>query len=115
MQLQGEETKQEENGKPATSAASLPADFTVKGNLVDANAEIQGVPPARASNAEIELAPSSPDSETSFTEPTEQAKSYHDDSGANCQLVFTWLATVMLWKLPGQYWQLCGLCCEPVF
>lgn len=81
MQVQGEESKQEENGKETATAASIPADFTVKGNLLDADTVIQGVPPARASNATIELAPSSPESEYSFTEPSEQAKSYRDESG----------------------------------
>lgn len=83
--LQAEDTKQEENGKVATSASSLPADYTLKGNLVDPDAEIQGVPPARASNAKIELAPSTPGSEMSFTEPSDQAKNYHDDAGIHSQ------------------------------
>lgn len=81
MPLQAEDAKQEENDKVATSAASLPADYTLKGNLVDADADIQGVPPARASNANIELAPSTPDNAISFTEPAAQAKSYRDDAG----------------------------------
>jgi hypothetical protein len=81
-QLQAGETRQEQVGKTAISATSLPADYTLKGNLVDANAVIQGVPPVRSSNATIELIPSSSGAEISFTEPTEEAKSYRDDSGA---------------------------------
>lgn len=81
VHVQAQDSAPVETKAETASAASLPADYTLKGNLVGADVDIQGVPPARSSNAKIELAPSSSGSEVSFTEPTEDAKGYKDDTG----------------------------------
>jgi hypothetical protein len=73
---------------------------------VDANAVIQGVPPVRSSNATIELIPNSSGSEISFTEPTEEAKSYRDDSGAFGQHLY---CVHFLWSSPHNCFELLDL------
>jgi hypothetical protein len=86
--LQAAESGSEEGSGNIQCASSLPADYTVKGNLLDAATEIQGIPAPRASAGCIELAPATNGTRCLFSEPESDAQAYQDPAGARCLLSF---------------------------
>lgn len=71
----------EEEHTQGQKACDLPEDFTLQGNLLDADADIQGMPAPRLSKFRIELAPPGSCDPVSFKQPSTTEQQHRDPDG----------------------------------
>lgn len=62
-------------------ACDLPEDFTLKGNLLDADADVQGLPAPRAPKFKIVFAPAGSCDPVDFAQPSAAAQQHRDPEG----------------------------------
>lgn len=62
-------------------ACDLPEDFTVQGHLLDADADIQGLPAPRLSKCNIVLAPAGSCEPIEFMQPSQAEQNHRDAEG----------------------------------
>lgn len=73
----------EEKSSKGQKACDLPDDFTVNGNLLDADAEIHGLPAPRLSKFRVILEPATAGCAVEYSAPCSAAKLYRDPEGVH--------------------------------
>lgn len=101
-----EHKPEEELHTKGQKACDLPEDFTSRGNLLDADADIKGLPAPRAPKFKVVIAPAGSCDPVDFTQPSAIAQQHREPEGTACLCSARFLLTfaepggsVWLWPM----------------